>query len=199
MEAVNKWFKHLISKDLSSIVNRFFFFCILCLSNVFVSHTGLIPLRFFARGSRARAAYNRALENGKTWDSRVRVMLIGESGAGKTSLKRTLKGEKFNNEEPSTQGIEVDPPLVKAGIKPWQDDEENTVFDHKSALLVARQLSVETPTQPSPPNPKSPQSASVEGSEEISHFKPAVDLSSHRAKGNFDGTLISFHPDFTLD
>lgn len=167
--------------------------CILCLSNVFVSHTGLIPLRFFARGSKARAAYKRALANGKTWDSRVRVMLIGESGAGKTSLKRTLKGEKFNNEEPSTQGIEVDPPLVKAGIKPWQNDEKNTVFDHKSALLVARQLSVETPTQPSP------QSASVEGSEEIFHFKPAVDLSSHRAKGNFDGTLISFHPDFTLD
>lgn len=148
----------------------------------------------FARGSRAREAYNRALANGKTWDSRVRVMLIGESGAGKTSLKRSLKGEKFNNREPSTQGIEVDPPLVKAGIKPWQDDEKNTVFDHKSALLVARQLSVETPTQPSPP-----QSGSVEGSEEIFHFKQAVDLSSHRAKGNFDGTLISFHPDITLD
>ena len=129
-------------------------------------------------------------------------MLIGESGAGKTSLKRTLKGEKFNNQEPSTQGIEVDPPLVKAGIKPWQDNEKKTVFDHKSALLVARQLSVETPTQPSPPvvrANKSPQSANVEGSEEIFHFKPAVDLSSHRAKGNFDGTLISFHPDFTLD
>lgn len=138
---------------------------------------GLIPLSFFARGSKARAAYNRALENGKTWDSRVRVMLIGESGAGKTSLKRTLKGEKFKNQEPSTQGIEVDPPLVKAGIKPWQNDEKNTVFDHKSALLVARQLSVETPTQPSPPvvrTNKSPQSASVEGSEEIFHFKPAV-------------------------
>ena len=123
-------------------------------------------------------------------------MLIGESGAGKTSLKRTLKGEKFKNQEPSTQGIEVDPPLVKAGIKPWQNDEKNTVFDHKSALLVARQLSVEIPTQPSPPvvrTNKSPQSASVEGSEEIFHFKPAV------AKGNFDGTLISFYPDFTLD
>ena len=154
----------------------------------------------FARGSKARAAYNRALANGKTWDSRVRVMLIGESGAGKTSLKRSLKGEKFNNQEPSTQGIEVDPPLVKAGIKPWQDDEKNTVFDHKSALLVARQLSVETPTQPNPPvvrANKSPQSDSVEGSEEIFDFNPAVDLSSHRAKGNFDGTLISFHPDFT--
>lgn len=116
-------------------------------------------------------------------------MLIGENGAGKTSLKRSLKGEKFDDQEPSTQAIEVDPPLVKAGIKAWQDDEKNTVFDHKSALLVARQLSVETPTQPSPPvvrENKSPQSVSVEGSEEVFNFKPAVDLPSHRVKGNFD-------------
>ena len=36
-------------------------------------------------------------------------MLIGQARSGKTSLKKSLKKEKFNEEEPSTDGIERDP------------------------------------------------------------------------------------------
>ena len=64
---------------------------------------------------------------------------------GKTSVKRSLKGDKFNRDEASTAGVQMDPPLLRVGIQPWkpasQSDETTTVFDHKSAQLVARQLS----------------------------------------------------------
>ena len=97
-----------------------------------------------ARGSKAKAAYRRALENGKTCDVRVRIMLIGEGKAGKTSLKRSLKGEKFNKHEASTLGVDMEAPLLKDGLKAWSAHkavENISVFDHRSAQLVARQLS----------------------------------------------------------
>ena len=72
-------------------------------------------------------------------------MLIGQDHAGKTSVKRSLKGDKFNKDEASTAGVQMDPPLLRVGIQAWkpvsQSDEPTTVFDHKSAQLVARQLS----------------------------------------------------------
>ena len=72
-------------------------------------------------------------------------MLIGQDHAGKTSVKRSLKGDKFNRDEVSTAGVQMDPPLLRVGVRPWkpasQSDETTTVFDHKSAQLVARQLS----------------------------------------------------------
>lgn len=126
-----------------------------------LSYPGLIPPAVLARGSKAKAAYKRALKHGKTCDIRVRVMLIGQDGAGKTSLKRSLKGDMFNKHETSTQGVEMDTPLLKAGIKAWrahQADDTTTVFDHKSAQLVARQLSAASddssgsPTQSSTPD-----------------------------------------------
>ena len=72
-------------------------------------------------------------------------MLIGQDHVGKTSVKRSLKGDKFNRDEASTAGVQMDPPLLRVGVRPWkpasQSDETTTVFDHKSAQLVARQLS----------------------------------------------------------
>lgn len=110
-----------------------------------MSSPGLIPPAILARGTKARAAYRRALEHGKTCDIRVRVMLIGQDHAGKTSVKRSLKGDKFNKDEASTAGVHMDSPLLRVGVHPWkpvsQSDEPTTVFDHKSAQLVARQLS----------------------------------------------------------
>ena len=72
-------------------------------------------------------------------------MLIGQDRVGKTSVKRSLKGDKFNRDEASTAGVQMDSPLLRVGFRPWksssQSDETTTVFDHKSAQLVARQLS----------------------------------------------------------
>ena len=41
-------------------------------------------------------------------------MLIGQERAGKTSLKKSLKGEEFDPKEPPTKGIEVTKELLKA-------------------------------------------------------------------------------------
>ena len=105
---------------------------------------GRFPPAVVARGNKAKAAYRRALENGKTRDVRVRIMLIGEGKAGKTSLKRLLKGEKFNKHEASTLGVDMDEPLLKDGLKAWSAHKtvkNISVFDHRSAQLVVRQLS----------------------------------------------------------
>ena len=109
-----------------------------------LSLADLIPPAVVARGSKAKAAYRRALENGKTRDVRVRIMLIGEGKAGKTSLKRFLKGETFNKHEASTLGVDMDAPLLRYGLKAWsarKTVENISVFDHRSAQLVVRQLS----------------------------------------------------------
>ena len=55
------------------------------------------------------AAYNKALEEGETRVMRLPVMLIGQARSGKTSLKKSLKKQKFDEKEPSTDGIERDP------------------------------------------------------------------------------------------
>ena len=47
-------------------------------------------------------------------------MLIGQGKSGKTSLKRSLKGEKFNPDEKCTSGIEMDPSYCKVSTEVWK-------------------------------------------------------------------------------
>ena len=54
-------------------------------------------------------AYNAALQEGETRVMRVPIMFIGQARSGKTSLKKSIKREKFNFKEASTDGIERDP------------------------------------------------------------------------------------------
>ena len=54
-------------------------------------------------------AYNKAIQEGETPVMRVPIMLIGQARSGKTSLKKSLKREKFNDKEAVTDGIERDP------------------------------------------------------------------------------------------
>ena len=67
------------------------------------------PAEIRARGLAAVEAYNKALSHGKTLVKRLPLMLIGQDRAGKTSLKKSLRGICFDPEEDSTDGIEVDP------------------------------------------------------------------------------------------
>ena len=69
----------------------------------------LVPPEIISRGPLHLAAYNKALEEGETRVMRLPVMLIGQARSGKTSLRKSLKKEKFDEEEPSTDGIERDP------------------------------------------------------------------------------------------
>ena len=88
----------------------------------------------------ALEAYRRALETGETFDRRIKIMLIGRDRAGKTSLRRYLRGEAFDKNEASTNGIEMIAPVKNAGKGAWRNPapRENTIaLDHECPELVA--------------------------------------------------------------
>ena len=105
-----------------------------------------MPSYVVARGPRAMAAYQRAKATGKTLDRRVKVLLIGQDRVGKTSLGRSLKGEKFRADETSTDGVQMHEPLKNPGIQPWRYSimqQETTAFHHKCAEYIGKELLAE--------------------------------------------------------
>ena len=99
----------------------------------------------------ALEAYRRALETGETYDRRTKIVLIGQDRVGKTSLRRYLRGEAFDKDEASTNGIEMISPVKNAGKGAWRNPaslENTSALDHKCAELVAQELlsSSEEPT-----------------------------------------------------
>lgn len=66
---------------------------------MYLLFSGLVPPAVRFRGSKSIAAYRRALKNGTTTVARVRIILIGATGAGKSSLLGALY-RKFNMDAP---------------------------------------------------------------------------------------------------
>ena len=108
----------------------------------------LVPPEIRARGSSAVDSYFKALADGKTSIKRVPIMLIGQDRAGKTSLKKSLKGICFDPEEDSTVGIDVDPSHFKVTTETWrtgtagdeQDAEAAVSFDYHAARWIVDDL-----------------------------------------------------------
>ena len=75
-------------------------------------------------------------------------MLIGQDRAGKTSLKKSLRGICFDPEEDSTVGIDVDPSHFKVSTETWRtgetgnDQTSDTAisFDYRTARWVVDSL-----------------------------------------------------------
>ena len=65
------------------------------------------PYEVLARGEVAVQIFNQALREGKACVSRMKLTVIGDVGAGKTSLVRTLSGEEFIEERKETHGIDT--------------------------------------------------------------------------------------------
>ena len=86
----------------------------------------LVPAEILARGSMAIKAYKKALEQGMTRVMRVPIMIIGQERSGKTSLKKSLKGQLFNPEEESTHLIERDPSYFSVTTEMWKAGETET-------------------------------------------------------------------------
>ena len=111
----------------------------------------VIPPEITVRGRLALEAYKRALAEGKTYDKRVPVMLIGQDRSGKTSLKRSLRGEPFNPAEESTVGIDVDPSHFKVSTEIWKigekDQERNSEtsisYEYHAARATVQKLKEE--------------------------------------------------------
>ncbi|XP_068689890.1 uncharacterized protein [Montipora foliosa] len=108
----------------------------------------LLPEEISLRGPLAVEAYNKALSKGKTRVRRIPVMLIGQDRSGKTSLKKSLKGIRFNSDEGSTVGIDVDPSYFKVTTEIWKTGEtdkeantkDETSYEQHAALLVVKKL-----------------------------------------------------------
>ena len=108
----------------------------------------LVPPEIRARGLSAVESYLKALAGGKTSLKRVPIMLIGQDRAGKTSLKKSLKGICFDPEEDSTVGIDVDPSYFKVttdafrtgAVAEQQDGERDISFDRHAAMKIVHDL-----------------------------------------------------------
>ena len=86
----------------------------------------LVPAEILARGSMAIKSYHKALEQGMTRVVRVPIMIIGQERSGKTSLKKSLKGQLFNPGEESTDLIERDPSYFSVTTELWKAGETDT-------------------------------------------------------------------------
>ncbi|KAL5016538.1 hypothetical protein ScPMuIL_006127 [Solemya velum] len=65
------------------------------------------PKEIVARGTEAVRAYEEACKFGTRPVYHTRLMLIGQDGVGKTSLKNALVGERHNENEEKTDGIDL--------------------------------------------------------------------------------------------
>ena len=103
----------------------------------------IAPYYVLARGKKPIAAYQRALEKGKILDRRVKVMLIGQDRTGKTNVGHALKGDKFDPNESSTDGVQMHEVLKNVGVQPWKSSiltKETTTYHHKCAELIYKNL-----------------------------------------------------------
>eukprot|EP00057_Strongylocentrotus_purpuratus_P014524 XP_011668998.1 PREDICTED: uncharacterized protein LOC752124 isoform X1 [Strongylocentrotus purpuratus] len=125
-----------------------------------ISFGGLsAPPEILARGPRARRAYAEAAQAGTKKVFRTRLMLVGQERVGKTSLKKTLTGQGFDENEAITDGVEttnsceISIEVAKAGGKMWSihkkgHENEDTKEDEYSKALadeIAKRLIVAPP------------------------------------------------------
>jgi small GTP-binding protein len=75
------------------------------------------PIEIVKEGHRAVIEYFASLKEERKAFNEVKVMIVGDGGAGKTSLIKQLFGEKFNNNEPQTHGINIRDSSVFEGGK----------------------------------------------------------------------------------
>ena len=67
-------------------------------------------------------------------------MIIGQARTGKTSLKKSLKGELFNPNEESTEGIETDPSYFKVTTDVWRTSSNSEDTETEPEFLLDRQV-----------------------------------------------------------
>ena len=100
-------------------------------------------------------------------------MIIGQERTGKTSLKKSLKGELFNPNEGSTEGIQTDPSYFKVSTDVWRTGKNNKEteleptfsFEHQAAQLIVESLmKKETNTSKAEDYSRSPSNSAMDSS-----------------------------------
>ena len=102
--------------------------------------TPSVPLDILARGSLATEVYNRELKEGYGYAKRVPIMIIGQARTGKTSLKKSLKGELFDPDEGRTEGIETDSSYFKVTTDVWRTGSNSEDTETEPEFLLDRQV-----------------------------------------------------------
>ena len=103
----------------------------------------LVPAEILARSPLALEAYNEAVAEGSTSVLRLPIMIIGQWRSGKTSLKRSLKGELFKKAEASTNLMERDPSHFSLSKEFWSTGEKDGERRSDRALcdnVIAREV-----------------------------------------------------------
>lgn len=96
--------------------------------------------------------YSQALESGKKRWNFLKVLLVGDTRAGKTSHIRALQGLEFID-TPSTDGIEIKTCTVKAHDEQWTEQHPELTFD--DVILKQRKEGISTqPVRIEEPPPK---------------------------------------------
>ena len=67
-------------------------------------------------------------------------MIIGQARTGKTSLKKSLKGELFDPDEGRTEGIETDPSYFKVTTDVWRTASNSEDTETEAEFLLDRQV-----------------------------------------------------------
>ncbi len=73
------------------------------------------PVEIVKKGREAVINYFKSLKGEKEPLNEVKVLLVGDGGAGKTSLVKRIFGEEVDGNEPQTQGINIRKLTVKNG------------------------------------------------------------------------------------
>jgi small GTP-binding protein len=73
------------------------------------------PVEIIRKGKEAIRTYFKSLKEGELPLNEVKVLLVGDGGAGKTSLVNRLMGKEFDKKEPQTHGININRMEVKSG------------------------------------------------------------------------------------
>ena len=105
------------------------------------------PMEIMKKGKKSVKAYLESLEGEKRVLNEVKMLLVGDGGAGKTSLVKRLLGEKFDKNEPQTHGIninhwEVESEHAKIKINIWDFGGQEIMHATHQFFLSKRSLYV---------------------------------------------------------
>ncbi len=105
------------------------------------------PMEIMRQGKKAVKAYLESLEGKKRVLNEVKMLLVGDGGAGKTSLVKRLIGEKFDKNEPQTHGIninhwKVESEQAKIKINTWDFGGQEIMHATHQFFLSKRSLYV---------------------------------------------------------
>ena len=99
------------------------------------------------------------MKDGREPVIRVPIMIIGQERSGKTSLKNSLKGQLFNPNEESTDGVERDSSHFSVTTEIWRtgetkqgpDSDSAVSFHNRVARVVADNVKAKEATEEIPP------------------------------------------------